>query len=372
MSQIQAGRIYSSMGANRAQMAANILTKSIAWREYETVHAPAFKAANMEKFVVVNSEGNVVAKSLEATNELQKIAINSSGTVRHEDFLMIQDQITKVRELALNGIADLEANGLSFDVPIETQLVGVEDENDFQDADQDMNPNASQNNDSVYTLGATPLPITHQGFSIPWRQNGFAYKQSTGAERSTRKVGERLEKSLFNGNDKIAVTFGSTQFPLYGYTNHPNRGQGTISDWTVLANVEKIVNEVNTEIGLMDATQGGVRDNSLILYVASDINQVFQEDYKTANPTSRTIKERLMMIDQVRDVKRGIELADGTAVLVEMDGRTIQLAKASDIVSIPHLKTAPMQPQAFTTYAAMVHQIKVDSNGNTGIRHLTQ
>ena len=54
-----------------------------------------------------------------------------------------------------------------------------------------------------------------------------------------------------------------------------------------------------------------------------------------------------------------------------MNPRTVELAVASDIVAVPHQKTNPMQPQVVTTYAAMVHQIKSDSNGNTGIRHLT-
>ena len=62
----------------------------------------------------------------------------------------------------------------------------------------------------------------------------------------------------------------------------------------------------------------------------------------------------------------------GQVVLVEMVDRTVQLASATSMIAVPHTKIDPFANQVFTTYAAEVQQIKVDSKGNTGIRHLTQ
>ena len=362
---MQLNQLYSAMGDTRAEHAANIMQGSEMWKAYGDMHEMQFAANNLQKYVVVNAEGNIVNKG----DSKKALITNANGTLRHEDFLIIQDRIVEVRRRALNGISDLKAAGLSFGVSITDQLVGFENINEFQEAKQEMNPNSFQNNDTVFSETFVPNPITHQSFSVPWRQDGFSYKRSLGMSESVRQVAERLEETLFNGNTAITVNFSGTNFPIYGYTTHPNRGQGTISDWTLEANVEKIVPELVDQIGAMWSTQGGVSNKSLILYVSNDIWNVFQKDYKAG--VTGSIMTRVLQISQLRDVKPAEKLASKSAMLVEMEARTIELAQASDIITVPHQKTNPMAPQVMTTYAAMVQQIKVDSNGNTGIRHLT-
>jgi hypothetical protein len=259
--------------------------------------------------------------------------------------------------------------GLTFGVSIEDQLVGFENVNEFQEAEQEMNPNKYQNNDTVFTEEFVPNPITHQSFSVPWRQTGFDYKRSLGLSESIRQVAEKLEDTLTNGNANISVSFGGQANPIFGYTTHPNRGTGTISDWSVIGNITLIVPEAIEQIGLMWSSQGGVENDSVVMYVANDIWTNLQNDYK-AN-IAGSVMERLMKIPQLKDIKPLEKLASTQVVLVELTERTIQMAVASDIITVPHIKTNPMQPQVLTTYAAMVQQIKSDSKGNTGIRHLT-
>lgn len=359
-------KLFTSVGSDRHEHVANIMQGAEAWAEYEKLHANAFLQAKLDKYVVVNAEGKIVERG----SDKAKLLTNADGTLRHEDFMTIRDRIVEVRRRSLNGIEDLMGAALTFDAALSDQLVGFENLNEFQEAEQDMNPNSYQNNDTVFSESYVPNPITHQSFSVPWRQQGFDYKRSLGMRESIRQVAERLENTLFNGNSDIVIRFNDTNFPIYGYTNHPNRGQGTISDWTDNTNNDKIVDETVEQIGKMWAGQGGVRDNSVMMYVANDIWTLFQKDYRKGFP-SKTIKDRLMDITQINNIKPAEKLADGQVVLVEMDARTIELAVASDIITVPHLKTNPMQPQVLTTYAAMVQQIKVDSNSQTGIRHLT-
>lgn len=335
------------------------------WQGYEALHANAFAEAGRQPLVVCNEEGAVIARN---SDRAALSAVN--GTLRHEDFLSIQDRVVEVRRRALNGIADLREAGLSFSENISTQLVGFEKINEFQAARQDMNPNVNQNNDTVYTEDFVPLPIAHQSWNVPWRQTGFDYKRSAALPESVRQVAERLENTLFNGNAAISVTFNNNPYVVYGYTTHPNRGQGTISDWTVLANYDKIVSETITQIGLMWSTQGGVANDSVVMYVANDLWTIMQNDYVAAFPSDPII-DRLKEIAQIREVKPAEKLAAGQVMLVEMSERTVQLAVAADLITVPHTKDNPFDPQTFTTYGAMVQQIKVDTNGNTGIRHLT-
>jgi hypothetical protein len=293
---------------------------------------------------------------------------NAASTLRHEDFLVIQDMITEVRRRKLNGIADLQAAGLTFPVAIGDQIVGCEQINEFDDALQEQNPGGFDNNDTVFTETYVPNPITHKSFSVPFRQQGFAYKSSAGLKETMRKVAERLEETLFNGNAAIKVSFGGSVQSIYGYTNHPSRGTASISDWSVIANNDLIVQEVIDSIGKMFAEQGGVEMGSVILYFPKNFKGAMDRDYKAGFP-SKSVADRIKDIPEIKDVKFAEKLADDNVIFVEMSDRTIQLAVASDIVSVPHVKTNPMASQVMTTYAAMVQIIKADSAGNTGVLH---
>lgn len=359
-------RIYSSIGDARAHMAAQVAMHANNWDAYEQLHNNVFSEQGLQKYKVINSEGNIIANSADK----QELLTNADGTVRHEDFLVIRDMVIEVRRRQLNGIRDLREAGLTFGVGIGEQLVGFENINEFAAATQEMNPNKYDNNDTVFTEQYVPNPITHSTFDVPWRQQGFDYKRSLGMSESLRQVSERLEETLFNGNSAISVDYNGTLFPIYGYTTDPNRGTGTISDWTLEANRDKIVNELIEQISAMWSTQGGVSNDSVVVYVANDIWNITQKDYITGQ-VSKTIKERMEDVAQVKEVKPAEKLANGQVVLVEMERRSVELAIASDIIVTPHTKTNPMAPQTMTTYAAMVHKIKSDSNGATGVRHLT-
>lgn len=365
MKNLKSSTAMVTCGGAAASAIAMIVANDHNWHQYEEMHHNGLVAAGREPLLVCNAEGEVIGRGAdrESLN-----AIN--GTLRHEDFLTIQDKVQEVRRRSLNGIQDLRDAGLSFSEDISTQLVGFEKINEFQTAKQEMNPNVNQNNNTVFTEDYVPLPVVHQSWDIPWRQKGFDYKRSLALPESVRQVSEVVENTLFNGNTDISVTFNNIPFTIYGYTTHPNRGQGTISDWTVPANYDDIVPETIEQIGLMWSTQGGVANDSVVMYVANDLWTVFQNDYKAAFPSDE-IMQRVKNIAQIRDVKPAEKLASGEVVLVEMTDRTVQLAMAADLITVPHVKVNPFDPQTFTTYGAMVQQIKVDTNSNTGIRHLT-
>ena len=341
---------------------------AVSWQGYANTHQDLFENLNQEKFVLTNAEGKVVARASKAAELVSNALNTNANTLRHEDFLVIQEMITEVRRRKLNGIQDLKDAGLSFTVGIEEQLVGTENINEFQEANQDMNPTDYQNNDTVYNEIFVPNPVTHQSFGVPWRQQGFDYKRSAGLKETMRQVAERLEETLFNGNTGISVSFGGSNHPIYGYTTHPDRGTITISDWSNVANNDDILNEVIAAVGQMFSGQGGVEMDSVVLYFPKNFKSAMDRDYVSGFP-SDTVLERIKRIPDIKDVKFAEKLADSNVMFVEMTDRTIQLAIASDIISVPHTKTNPMENQVLTTYAAMVQIIKVDSNGNTGILH---
>jgi len=350
---------------SREEHAVNIMFQGNNWVQYCELHHNVFAENKLQKYVVVNAEGKIIERNADK----QELIHNADGTVRHEDFLVIKDMIIEVRQRKLNGITDLMDGGLTVDAAITDQLIGFENINEFQEAKQEMNPGSFDNNDTVFTEDFVPNPITHSSFGIPWRQQGFNYKSSLGMAASIREVALKNEKTLFNGNADIAVSFNSTAFTIFGYTTHPDRGTDTISDWTLATSSEAIITETVTAIGLMFSTQGGVENDSIILYVANDIWENLQNDFK-AN-SDKTIMERLMQIAQIKAVKPAETLTSKNAVLVEMLSRTVQLGVAQDIIVVPHVKTNPMTKQWMTAYSAMVVHISSDSNSKTGIMHLS-
>jgi hypothetical protein len=297
--------------------------------------------------------------------------INNVGTLRHEDHQRIMDQLVTIRRRSLNGIADLQSFGLTSPESIGTQLVGTENINEFQPAKRDMNPTSLQDNVTDFALSYTPLPITHQSWRIPFRQLGFGYKRSVGLSESVRQVSESLEQMLFNGAPEIQVSTNGVPSTIIGYTTAPNRSTAVIGDWTVAVNILPgallMVGKIFTE----GATS---RPNSCILYVANNVWTEMQNDYVTdfaAAGSSKTAQERVEAISEISQVKPAEFLADGEAMLVEMEDRTVELSMASDIVTIPHIRTSDIDDQVFTTYAVMVPILKSDRNDRMGIVHGT-
>jgi len=356
------------MGISRAELAANIAMAGSAWNQYGELHQEVFAENGLNKYLLVNTDGKVIARNSSSAEAVKNALYNNATTLRHEDFLTIIQMITDIRRRKLNGILDLQEAGLSVPAALSDQIVGVESVSDFEDAKQEQNPNSYQDNDTEFTEVFTPNPITHQSFTVPWRQQGFNYKASAGLSNTIRKVSERLEETLFNGNTAIKVSFGGSLQSIFGYTTHPNRGTFTISEWDLTANNDKIVDEVIAAIGSMFANQGGVEMDSVVMYFPKNFKGAMDRDYVSGFP-SKTVAGRIKDIPEIKDVKFGEKLADDQVVFVEMTDRTIQLAVASDIISVPHIKTNPMASQVMTTYAAMVQIIKSDSNNNTGILH---
>ncbi len=291
--------------------------------------------------------------------------VNNNGTTKYQDFKTIIEDVLRVRRRSLNGIDDLIGAGLVQNGDISQTLFGYEVLSESDDARTDMNPTSYGNDNTEFSEAFAPVPIIHKTYSVPFRQGSFDYKNSMGRDESVRKVGEAAENLLFNGSD-IQVNFNGTLVPSYGYLNHPQRGQATISDWTDLAtNGSKIVGEVLSMISNIWADNGGVMNDSLVLYVSNDFWIPMEADYSDAKG-DRTFKERIMAIAQIKDIKPSESLPAKTVCLVEMERRTIELVVEQDMITVPHLRNGALDPSVWTTFMAVAPLIKVDAKGQVG------
>ena len=300
------------------------------------------------------------------------LVANNEGALRFDDNVLTTDETIALRRKALVGVADLLNNGLVRPASLMDLFVRYHNMNGMNDATAAMNPVTGQLDQTNYTPVLTPLPIIFKDWFIPFRQDGFSYKNNDGASEANRKVMELLEEMLFNGLDNISIDVGGSAAKLYGYTNSPNTIIETISDWKDAANLNKVVTDTVRLLKAMeDQASISLMNNNVMMYVSSDLSvDPMVNDYNPNYP-SNVVIERLRAIPQIMDVKTSPNVPAGSVVLVEMDKRTIEMGVAQDVVNVPWTRTQPMENQRFTTFAAMCPIIKKPREGKTGVLFAT-
>ena len=295
-----------------------------------------------------------------------KQACNANSALRHEDFLRFKQKIVTVRRDNLIAVQDLLGRGLVTSEEMTTTQIGIERLNEFRDALQTMGEVTDDNNDTTFDEVITPMPITHSGFTIPFRQ-GFGYKRTLGLDESVRTVSKKLDNMLVNGAPGIVVA-GNT---VFGYTTHPDRIQETISDWSLDANTALIVPEFTDAVSRLVNEAFVEGSNKIMVYISKEFWGAFNKDYKAE--VGKTVRKRLMEdLDIIIDIKVSHRLAAKTFVMVDMSSETVEMSRASDVQMIPHLQTRGMlSPQKFTTFAIMAPIFHADRGGNLGVLHGT-
>jgi hypothetical protein len=253
--------------------------------------------------------------------------LENATTTRKDDFEKIQEEVKKIQELDLIATQDLINAGLTFGANISDTLISTEDEEDFDDAQIAMNPTQLHSNDSRFNITSVPMPIIFGGFRIPWRQEAFDYKRAVGFERTTRKVMEKQDDLLINGDTSIKVTHNGTQNTIYGYTTLPGRQTTTITTaWdsattSILADVKAMVTEMLT----LNKVSSSVPQ---ILYVPTDYETPLN-DTAFANKGDRSFREQIMhQYPQIKDIRTLTKLATNNVLLVAMRSEYVQLAVA--------------------------------------------
>lgn len=298
--------------------------------------------------------------------------VNHSGTLKFDDHIQTTEDSIPVREDVLVGVTDLISAGLTRSADLTDMLVRHGNRNKMDPAQRSMNPTMIRSDQTDYQDNLTPLPIIYKGWKIPFRQTGFAYKNSDGNQGAVRAVAESWEEMLFLGDSSLTVTVSGVTSQVYGYTNHPATSTTTISDWTNSANHSSIISDVLSMIQIMHQTLFvSTANNSIMMYVSNDVwIDPLADDY-SVNKGDNTFLERIKKIPGIRDVKPAAQLPLKSVLMVEFTSETIQMAIASDIISIPYTRTKPMEDQKFVSLAAAVPIIKQDRNGITGILYAT-
>lgn len=304
------------------------------------------------------------------------VPIHVNGTLRRDEWKQLDEQVIKVAEKRLNGIQDLISRGLTYNLgnAMGTTVLEHHLMSDALEADVTMKGEARGKGDLLdYKTVYLPLPIIHVDYEIGARHLEASRKlgnpiNTDMAERAGRRVGEKLENMLFT-DIKYAFDGGS----IYSYLNYPHRNLVTLSNYgnwddsstTPRAILESVKKMKQT---LLDANQEG----PFVLYIPSNYETEMDDDFEDTGNTTRglTIRERILKIGGIEDIKVIHTLPDDEVLMVQMDSNTVRLVRGLGITNV-QWQTEGRFVNKFKVFTIQVPQIRSDYNNKCGIVHMS-
>jgi len=307
----------------------------------------------------------------------------ANATLRKDEWIELDQAVQRVARERLRGVADLESRGLVFNLKngLGTTVFEYETMSDAGAADLSMDGLRRTQNDRVeYGLKYLPIPIVHMDFRINARQLEASRTrgdnlQTTMTEQATRRVAEKLEDILFNGSGTFTYGGGT----IYGYKDFPQRAQVTLStNWDALTKDstgtigEKILSDVQDCIKAAGAAN---HFGPFILYIPKAYGYLMGSDYTTGDGSggstaaTRTIRERLMALEEISDIRIADKIDANNVFLVEMSSETVQLINGMNITPV-EWKTDGGMALYFKVMGIKVPLIRADYENQSGIVHL--
>lgn len=310
----------------------------------------------------------------------QKLRTNATALLQYDEWKDIDRVVLAAAAQRLVGIQDLRAAGLQHGLGSIGQTISQWDRaSHITEADVSMSAATQGEKDTVaYRPQFVPVPIVHKDFQLELRRL-VASRQfgesldTTMAELAGRRVAEKSEQILFLGESTINLqdpTLGTGI--VYGYTTHPDRNRVNMTvPWDELdgsaGENAQIIEDVQA---MQQASRNARYYGPWVLYIPSHYEAKMDEDYR--GPTSsdtRTVKERIMALTGISDVRVADFMTGDNVVLVAMQKEVVDLAVAQDVSTVQWTVTGGMVEE-YKVMAVWVPRLKSDFDGRSGITHL--
>ena len=301
------------------------------------------------------------------------IPIQTNATLRPEEWKQLDEAVVKAAEARLVGIKDLLDNGLVYNLGNAMGTTVLE----WHDVAGDMEAQLSmdgvtrgQQNRPNYQRNYLPIPILHCDYEINARELAASRNlgnplDTTMAERGARAIAVKLEQMLFTNT---SYSFGTkddrSRNTIYSYINHPDINTVTLTkNWDASGKTgAEIISDV---LAMKQASINAYHYGPWILYIPTAYETVIDEDYDSTTPGT-TIRERILKISGIKDVKVVDYLPANHVLLVEMSTETVRLIRGLAIQNV-QWQTEGKFVTKFKVLTIQVPQIRSDQNGKTGI-----
>jgi len=322
-----------------------------------------WRAKDGQSYMTVNQGGT-----------LKNVRIsNATTTLRQYDWKIMDKAIVKAATPRLKAVADLRAQGLTYNIPngMSKTVLETETVSDLNDAQITMDALQKGPADRpVFEVSALPLPIIHYDFHYSARQieasrNGGSPLDTTTAELAGRKVAEMAEKLLLGKATPATYTFGGGS--ITGYTNFGSVMTKTITSPATSGWVgSTIVTEV---LAARQQSYNAYHYGPFMLYTGPSWDAYLDQDYSSSKGDN-TVRERLAKISGIMGVKTLDYLSGYEMLLVQMTSNIVRSVEGMDITTVQWSSDGGFQIN-FKVMAIIVPQLRADQNSRTGIVYMS-
>jgi len=304
------------------------------------------------------------------------MVVNAGATLRREEWKALDEAIMEPSRARLGGIEDLTAKNLVYNLgnAMGTTVLEWHDVNEALEAEMTMDGITRGKNDRVtFQHNYLPLPIIHAEYEINTRELAASRNlgnplDTTMAERAARKVLEKLEALLFTDT---TYTFGEKDSRLrnaiYSYVNFPDRiGVNLSIPWDNSGITGAMI--IQDVLEMKQASIDNYHYGPWTLYIPTNYETVLDADYDATTPGT-TIRERILKIAGVNEIKVSDTLADDNVLLIQMTRDVIRLVRGMGLQNVQWSEEGGMVTK-FKVMTIQVPQIRSDAYGKTGIVHL--
>lgn len=318
----------------------------------------------MRPFIDRDGTSKVVANG-------RAIATNAPALLRYDEWKDIDRSVIEVATDRLTGVADLIARGLTHPLGSVGLTISLwERSSDMTGADVSMSGVTEGEEDRIeFDYAQVPVPIIHKDFRVNFRHLEASRRMGasidvTQSAIAARAVAEKSEDMLFVGDSTIKVDNSQ----IYGYTTHPDRNTIDLTEtWT---NSGKTGAEILTDVqAMLAAARADRMFGPFTMYIPGEYEGVLDNDYNPNTSDTRTVRERIMKLGGIVEIKVADRLPNHNVLLVQMTRDVVDMAIARDVTTVQWDSRGGMQ-EHFKVMAVWVPRIKSTFDGQSGIVHL--
>ena len=309
--------------------------------------------------------GGSIAKRLLANN-MNIDALRNNDTLTYDAWKNIDDVVLRIYQLRLQGVADLQAAGLTYGTDgLGQTVLQFQDESDITDAELTMDGISKTRRDRPeYDTNYLPLPIISKDFSFSAREIEASRRNGNGldtrmVEKATRKVAEKAEEMLFQGASAYAFGGGT----IRGYEDHPNRNTGSVTAAWASASGANILTDT---IAMKNAAIADRKYGPYNMYVSTSIEGNLDQNFTTNYPT--TLRQRILQVANIANVKVIDKMTAGGVLLVSMQSDVVRLVEGLPIKVVEWSTDGGMMVH-FKVMTIIVPQIFKDQENRSGVQH---
>lgn len=220
----------------------------------------------------------------------------------------------------------------------------------------------------VIDYEGTPVPIYDTTFSFGWREveaarqdGGWQYLDAATRDNANRKIVEKLEDLVINGDTKYSVSGAN----VYGLRTAPSRATGNFGNFDLATATG--AEWVQAVIKVIKGLQAKNFYSPVTIYLNyGDWFAASSVDYVTAAPQN-TILQRIMAIPGVAAVVPSTAVPVNEILAIVKERRVMELLTAMPVSTTPIDRKNFTDEYSFQVMTAVAPQYKRDAAGNCGV-----